>query len=426
MGDLLEVIMISSVGIVMVLILRLILKNQFGAFWRKFIWFLIAMRMLVFYNHSFMWGDRLTIPVIPMSSYNDLIIMNAIPGRTMDLGISRGILYEVPLVYLLLAGIVFVSIIKILAHHEEYGFAVNNLIEHTKPLNEGTIFQIFEQTKKELEIHKRITLYTSDRISSPMIIGYVHVGIVIPTKLMAKCENGEINEDYIRYVFLHELTHFQKKDIWYKRLMLLVSDLYWFNPLVHIMQKAAMKDLESCCDGYVVKCFSSEEKQRYCNILLDFLDGEQCEHKFQLGMSSAAKRVKERIDFIADNAHAKGGIWVIGIVIVMLLAGQIQIEKNTQYQHGLIHFSNQLMGEVMHACELKVKNALGFDVDISYESTLNRDVWTQEELGEAIHIYVKVDELESVSDEEREMIRIIIDSYFGVTMDVTFFVGGKT
>lgn len=421
MGDLLEVIIISSAGIIMTLIAKISFKNKFGILYRKFVWLLIAIRMLIIYNPAFLPEQRLSFPIMPLSSYNDLIIMGVIPHRTINSGLNMGILYETPIIYLIITGIILISVIKIMVHHEEYGFAINNLIEQTTPVNEGLTFELFKQTHKELGIQKKIVLYTSKQISSPMIIGYIHVGIVIPQKLVNNVESGEIDKEYIRYVLLHELTHFQKKDIWYKRLLLLISDLYWFNPLVYILQNEAVKDLECCCDSYVTKHFSDEEKQTYCNILLDFMNIRKESNRFKLDMSIAANRIKERIDNITDSTSGKNGVpIVIGILLIMLFAGQIQIESNPQYQHGLTEFSNQLMDEVMHACEVKVKNSLSIETDISYENSLGREFYTKEDLENGICIRVKFGNQKMISDENKNKIWIIINSYFGVTMDVIF------
>lgn len=39
----------------------------------------------------------------------------------------------------------------------------------------------------------------------------------------------------------HELTHYLRRDLWYKLLLLAVSTIYWFNPALLLMQREAEK-----------------------------------------------------------------------------------------------------------------------------------------------------------------------------------------
>lgn len=419
MGDWLEVIVISSVGMVMTLILRSIFPKQFHVFWRKLAWLFIAVRMLIVWNPSFLPGSRLHFRIIPMSSYNDLIIMNMVQKRYQ--GMPDGIFYETPLVWLVMAGIFLVSVIKIILHHEEYGFVINKLADSVRPLKQEDICTVFLQAKEEVGIRREIPLYSSVRVSSPMIIGCIHVGIILPEKLVQRYQDKEIGKEYIRCVLLHELVHFQKKDVWYKRLMLLVNDLYWFHPLVYIMRKAAIRDLEFCCDRQAVKHFDREQKMFYCHILLDFINEEKEQEKFRMSMSSGAGKAKERIDYVMEeDIEKKGVLFFAGILAVMLMTGSIQIENNPDYPFRLINFSDQFMTEILHVCEITARQEFGITVTVTYENDLERNIWTQEELQNSIHVNVFMEGANQDLQEQEEKIRKLINSYFGVTMDVAF------
>ena len=45
--------------------------------------------------------------------------------------------------------------------------------------------------------------------------------------------------------------------------------LYWFDPLVWIMLRAAEGDMERSCDSDVVKGLAPEERARYGQVILD-------------------------------------------------------------------------------------------------------------------------------------------------------------
>ena len=46
----------------------------------------------------------------------------------------------------------------------------------------------------------------------------------------------DISEKDFQYIVLHELTHYKRRDIFYKWLVQVAVCLHWFNPLVHLIR----------------------------------------------------------------------------------------------------------------------------------------------------------------------------------------------
>ena len=74
--------------------------------------------------------------------------------------------------------------------------------------------------------------------------------------------------DNLPAVLRHELTHYRRRDLWYKALLALVTGIHWFNPLVHSMGRAVSLDCERSCDRAVVKGLDAGERRAYGNMLL--------------------------------------------------------------------------------------------------------------------------------------------------------------
>ncbi len=66
----------------------------------------------------------------------------------------------------------------------------------------------------------------------------------------------------------HELTHYGRRDIWYKWLVVLAAALHWFNPLVHWMGRRIALDCELACDEAVLAALPPEERVKYGELLL--------------------------------------------------------------------------------------------------------------------------------------------------------------
>lgn len=97
-------------------------------------------------------------------------------------------------------------------------------------------------------------------LSGPMMTGLFRPTVLLPDPP----PEGET----LAFVLLHELTHFRRRDIWYKTLLLLSAAVHWFNPLVWLMLRAAEGDLERACDADVLRALPPEARDPYAAAIL--------------------------------------------------------------------------------------------------------------------------------------------------------------
>ena len=97
-------------------------------------------------------------------------------------------------------------------------------------------------------------------LSGPMMTGLFRPTVLLPDPP----PEGEV----LSFVLLHELTHFRRRDIWYKTLLLLAAAVHWFNPLVWLMLRAAEGDLERACDADVLRALPPEARNPYASAIL--------------------------------------------------------------------------------------------------------------------------------------------------------------
>lgn len=79
----------------------------------------------------------------------------------------------------------------------------------------------------------------------------------------------DIPKNDFQYIFLHELTHYKRWDMFYKWLMQIALCLHWFNPLVHLMSREITKACEFSCDEAVLTKMGQENAQDYGKTLLN-------------------------------------------------------------------------------------------------------------------------------------------------------------
>lgn len=126
---------------------------------------------------------------------------------------------------------------------------------------------ILNEVKKELKIKRNIKIRITPDIQSPML-----VGILIPT-IYIPCR--EITDENLRMVFLHELTHYKRKDLIIKWIALLVNAIHWFNPLTYLLCANLSEACEISCDMEVTKNMSHSEQNLYMKTILDLVEKEE-------------------------------------------------------------------------------------------------------------------------------------------------------
>ena len=114
-------------------------------------------------------------------------------------------------------------------------------------------------------IKKPMELCVNPLVSSPLLIGFFHPCIVLP--------GADIPEKDLRYIILHELAHYKRRDMFYKWLVQVTVCLHWFNPLVHLMSREITKACEFSCDEAVLAKMESGSVQDYGKTLLDAMAG---------------------------------------------------------------------------------------------------------------------------------------------------------
>ena len=78
-----------------------------------------------------------------------------------------------------------------------------------------------------------------------------------------------------RNIISHELTHFKRKDMFYKWLVQVTICVHWFNPFVWLLGKEVNRRCELSCDEKVVGALSAQARKDYGDTLLSFLKREE-------------------------------------------------------------------------------------------------------------------------------------------------------
>ena len=160
------------------------------------------------------------------------------------------------------------------------------------PVQDIGILNLLAECGERLGIKKTTELYCSPAVTSPVLAGFFRPYIIIPAKSM--------EDEKLFYVFLHELVHYKRKDIFYKWFIQVVICVHWFNPFTRLLGKEANKACELSCDETVISLLDKNERKAYGDTLLSFVQTKET-YKNPLGtvtLTEGAKQLKERSYYV--------------------------------------------------------------------------------------------------------------------------------
>lgn len=171
---------------------------------------------------------------------------------------------------------------------------------------------------------KPCQLLTASHISSPFIAGILSPVIVIP--------DMHLDEKEWEYVFMHELYHYYKGHLLFQFLMEILASLYFWNPLVPLLNRQLPKLYEFNADEMVCSSLNSLQKINYSNCLLKILHQQSEPSKANsVGISFASSDLSARIKRTIDTRQSSKNIHLnhillAGMVLLFVLSYSIILE----------------------------------------------------------------------------------------------------
>lgn len=274
-----EITLTMSAVILLLLLLGPILARRYAIRWRYWAWLAVAVRLLIPIN--------LSLPEAPvqLETPPDRVVYTAPPTVSTPAPVStdftpvvntaapvqpavtqpeatvpavqpvvRSLTLSQVLFWVWLAG----AVLLLLWHLIGFLRFQSYLRRWAKPMEPP---HFLPGLTRELGLVQPVRLLTCPGVKGPMMTGLFRPTVILPEELPPR-------ED-LWFILRHELTHFKRRDILYKTLLLCANLVHWFNPLTWVLLRAAEGDLERCCDDDVVKGLPADDRARYGQVILD-------------------------------------------------------------------------------------------------------------------------------------------------------------
>jgi bla regulator protein BlaR1 len=103
-------------------------------------------------------------------------------------------------------------------------------------------------TAWQLGIKKEVQIFISNRITTPLTIGFLKPLILVP---IACINNLSITQ--LEAILLHELAHISRKDYLINLILSVLEPLLFFNPFIQKFSKQIANERENACDDLVIQ-----------------------------------------------------------------------------------------------------------------------------------------------------------------------------
>lgn len=240
---------------------------------------------------------------------------------------------------------------------------------------------------------KKYTIYQSEKVASPFVLGFFKPGIYMPFQMAA--------ED-MECVIAHEKAHIARKDHWIKPIAFLLLSFYWFNPLVWVAYILLCRDIELACDEKVIKEMGENHKKAYSKALLKCSAPGRMISACPLAFGEVG--VKKRIVNVLN--YKKPAFWII--LVSLLLCVVVAVCFMTKPKEKTIPYINDGSVEWENVSEIIIYS------DGYYGRTLEEPlvITDEETLQEIIEATLDTNEYREVEDgEQLEGLSVIFIDY---------------
>ena len=126
----------------------------------------------------------------------------------------------------------------------------------------GRLQQTASEAARLAGVAGEVRLLTSPAVQSPMLVGFFHPTVALPSKRLPNAD--------ARLILTHELTHFRRGDLWMKFLVNMIRCIHWFNPIVYLLSRDFAYWQETSCDERVVGSLDHAQRKEYGYLRINY------------------------------------------------------------------------------------------------------------------------------------------------------------
>lgn len=187
------------------------------------------------------------------------LTVNIITGTTTPVGLNmnEGLVFHqfyTPLSALISKTAPYLSVLYLLlliggAYRFFAGLKYVNLIRNQGLEKIPVEWRLFtENTATVLEIRRKVKIWLSEMVGTPVTVGFLKPVILIPVSML-----NNLSTVQLEAIILHELSHIKRNDYLLNLCLTIAEALLFFHPFAHLLRKEIRKNREFICDDMVLQ-----------------------------------------------------------------------------------------------------------------------------------------------------------------------------
>jgi beta-lactamase regulating signal transducer with metallopeptidase domain len=198
--------------------------------------------------------------------------------------------------------------------------ALSAAVRRGRGLNEGREAEALARVRTRFGLRRGVKLVVTPAVSEPGVWGVLRPVVVLPEGVSDRLDDAELEA-----VFMHELSHIERWDNLAGNFQRALCCLFWFHPVVWLLDRRLLAEREEACDDVVVRRGGACEVYangiaKVCRYCL----GWEVAGLAKVTGSDIRKRVERIISRRAGQrmsaAHASVVVALLGAVLTLSLA----------------------------------------------------------------------------------------------------------
>ncbi len=189
-------------------------------------------------------------------------------------------------------------------------------------VGDGELWRRFVQLSEQLGMRRPPRLLLSHEPCGPAAFGVLRSVVILPHAV------ASLEASTLDVILAHELAHHYRRDLWINWAQLVVTAIWWLNPIVWVLNRQIRKYREDCCDDLLLTR-NLTTSEAYCDTLLSAastLNGQSIAG-VSLGFGDHVHPLGRRIERIMDQTLRRTprlsftGILFLTVLACMVLPG---------------------------------------------------------------------------------------------------------
>lgn len=319
----------ASVLVVLVAGVQLILGRWLSPSWRYALWGLVVARLLMPIAPASPWSvfnllaeeprpviepTAIAFEPLPVTAIEPVASLPTPTARTLPIERSESIDWGRVLVWVWAGGAILFAV-WVAGSHLQLARRIGRDRCEADTETDG----LLDACREQMDLPRHVRIILTDAVTGPALMGVLRPRILIPPYLLTA-----LSRDQLRHVLMHELAHLKRHDIAVNWLLIVLTALHWFNPLIWFAFHRLRSDREPLRDAMVLRRTDTDANRDYGRTIirvLEELTRPRLGNPALAGITESRRQMRRRIRLIADfGRRPRKWLAAVGVLTLLFLA----------------------------------------------------------------------------------------------------------